>query len=76
MYIRISSILTYPGVQVVRCLLIEPNPESALNEDAARLFMEVGLGKTKLFRNKYGIYVREYTHTNTRLFIHDTKYVF
>ena len=29
--------LTY---QVVRCLLIEPNPESALNEEAGRLFME------------------------------------
>ena len=26
--------------QVVRCLLIEPNPESALNEEAGRLFME------------------------------------
>mmetsp|Transcript_4535 Transcript_4535/g.16558 ORF Transcript_4535/g.16558 Transcript_4535/m.16558 type:complete len:103 (+) Transcript_4535:809-1117(+) len=25
---------------VVRCLLIEPNPESALNEEAGRLFME------------------------------------
>ena len=45
---RISRILTYPDVQVVRCLLIEPNPESALNEDAARLFMEVALGKTTL----------------------------
>lgn len=27
-------------MQVVRCLLIEPNPESALNEEAGRLFME------------------------------------
>eukprot|EP01026_Neomeris_dumetosa_P051615 TRINITY_DN45431_c0_g1_i1.p2 TRINITY_DN45431_c0_g1~~TRINITY_DN45431_c0_g1_i1.p2 ORF type:complete len:264 (-),score=29.53 TRINITY_DN45431_c0_g1_i1:858-1628(-) len=26
--------------QVVRCLLIEPNPESALNEEAGRLIME------------------------------------
>ncbi len=25
---------------MVRCLLIEPNPESALNEEAGRLFME------------------------------------
>jgi len=25
---------------VVRCLLIEPNPESALNEEAGRMFME------------------------------------
>ena len=57
-------------MQVVRCLLIEPNPESALNEDAARLFMEVGLGKTTLFRNKYGIYVREYRHTHTHTLTH------
>ncbi|EKX52503.1 hypothetical protein GUITHDRAFT_84623 [Guillardia theta CCMP2712] len=27
-------------LMVVRCLLIEPNPESALNEEAGRLFME------------------------------------
>jgi ubiquitin-conjugating enzyme E2 S len=27
-------------VQVVRCLLIEPNPESALNEEAGRLLLE------------------------------------
>lgn len=26
--------------QVIRCLLIEPNPESALNEEAGRMFME------------------------------------
>jgi hypothetical protein len=57
-------------VQVVRCLLIEPNPESALNEDAARLFMEVALGKTTLFWNKYGRYIREYTHTSARTHTH------
>ena len=28
-------------LMVVRCLLIEPNPESALNEEAGRMFMEV-----------------------------------
>jgi hypothetical protein len=71
---RIARILTYPDVQVVRCLLIEPNPESALNEDAARLFMEVGLGKTTLFRNKYGIYVREYTHARTHTHTHTFIY--
>lgn len=27
-------------LMVVRCLLIEPNPESALNEEAGRMFME------------------------------------
>jgi len=27
-------------MQVIRCLLINPFPESALNEDAAKLFME------------------------------------
>ena len=28
-------------LMVVRCLLIEPNPESALNEEAGRMFMEL-----------------------------------
>ena len=27
-------------LQVVRCLLINPSPESALNDDAGKLFME------------------------------------
>mmetsp|Transcript_7641 Transcript_7641/g.17430 ORF Transcript_7641/g.17430 Transcript_7641/m.17430 type:complete len:214 (-) Transcript_7641:131-772(-) len=27
-------------LMVIRCLLIEPNPESALNEEAGRMFME------------------------------------
>ena len=27
-------------LQVIRCLIIEPNPESALNEEAGKLFME------------------------------------
>ena len=26
--------------QVIRCLLIEPNPESALNEEAGKLLLE------------------------------------
>lgn len=33
--ITISEIL-----QIIRCLIIEPNPESALNEEAGKLFME------------------------------------
>ena len=28
------------GVQVVRCLLISPFPESALNDEAGKMFME------------------------------------
>ena len=35
-----TSIKLGNGVQVVRCLLIEPFPESALNEDAGKLLME------------------------------------
>ena len=30
----------FPDPQVVRCLLINPFPESALNEEAGKLFME------------------------------------
>jgi hypothetical protein len=36
---------------VVRCLLIEPNPESALNEEAGRMFMEVFFGR--VFSSKW-----------------------
>jgi len=37
---RLPPTLTTVRAQVVRCLLINPFPESALNEEAGKLFME------------------------------------
>ena len=35
-----TSILGYLLLQAIRCLLIEPFPESALNEEAGKMLME------------------------------------
>lgn len=37
---HVSLTLRLPFLQVIRCLLIAPNPESALDEEAGKLLLE------------------------------------
>lgn len=47
----LDQFLFYTYVQVVRCLLIEPFPESALNEEAGKMLMEDYEGYAKHARS-------------------------
>jgi ubiquitin-conjugating enzyme E2 S len=53
---------------VIRCLLIEPNPESALNEEAGRLLLEDYAGfakRAKMMTSVHALGLRAVESTNT-----------
>lgn len=53
---------------VIRCLLIEPNPESALNEEAGRLLLEDYQGyfkRAKMLTNVHAMPLRNMENPNT-----------
>ena len=59
-YIWLHTSLTFQhDVQVVRCLLIEPFPESALNEEAGKMLMEDYEGYAKHARSFCWTYQHE-----------------